>query len=110
LPNVRIAIAHAEAGATTFKTPLSWIFALRTLRARVELPIGVIELAYANGVVTATGLGATPVSVPVVLPSQELADEPQQEIERLVKFGRELGERLVAQKVGDWLRDKLPWR
>src|SRR4051812_15990602 len=37
---VAIRIEHAEAGATVFRTPLSWIFSLQELRARIELPAG----------------------------------------------------------------------
>jgi hypothetical protein len=112
LGKMRLVIEHAEAGPTTLKTPLSWIFQMHVLEATLDLPIGTIKLRYANGMMTAAGsiFGATPVTVPFPLPPVDPADEPQQEIERLVKLGRELAERLVAQKTRDWLRDKLPGR
>jgi hypothetical protein len=112
LGQVRLAIERAEAGATTFRTPLSWIFNLRVLTATLELPIGTIRLTFANGTLAAAGsiFGTTPVRVPLVLPVTDPAEEPRQEIERLVKLGRDVAERLLAQKARDWLRDKLSQR
>jgi hypothetical protein len=109
LGKIRFAIVHAEAGATTFKTPLSWVFQLQTLQATLDLPIGTIKLTYANGIMTAAGsiFGSTPVHVPFPIPPSDPEEEPQKEIARLGKLGRELAERLVAQKARDWLREKL---
>jgi hypothetical protein len=109
LGKVRFVVERAEAGATTFKTPLSWMLQMYLLRATLDLPIGTIKLDYANGFMTAVGsvFGSTPVRIPFVMPVADPDEEPQKEIERLVKAGRELAERLVAQKARDWLRDKL---
>src|SRR5205085_3672618 len=48
----QLTLAHVEAGTTTFKTPLSWIFNLAELRAQVVLPVpfGTIDIAYRYGV------------------------------------------------------------
>lgn len=106
LGRVRLVIDHAEAGPTTFKTPLSWLFQLETLRATLELPFGVIKLAYDNGRLTAAGglFGRTPVSITVKLPSADALEEPAAEVKRLVKLGRELAEQLVDQKARAWLQ------
>jgi hypothetical protein len=111
LGSVAIAIAHAEAGDTTFKTPLSWVFALRELRATLELPAGLtLQLSYDHGELRASGslFGATPVVLPIALPVADLADDAHAETARLVAFGKDLAERLVARKAADWLESKLP--
>jgi hypothetical protein len=113
LPNlggVVIAIDHAEASETIFKTPLSWLFALRTLRATIELPAGItLELRYELGQLRVAGsiFGSTPVALPVALPLADLADDPRAEMAKLVEFGKDVAERLVARKAEDWLRSKL---
>lgn len=110
LGRVAIDIAHAEAGDTTFKTPLSWLFALRELRAAIELPAGItLELTYERGELRAAGsvLGATPVAVPVALPVADPADDAPAQIARLVAFGKEVAERLVVQRALDWMHAKL---
>ncbi len=106
LGKVRLVIEHAEAGPTSFKTPLSWLFSLESFRATLELPIGTMKLAYANGLLTAQGsvFGKRAVVLPVRLPAADAAEDPAAEIKRLVKLGRELAEQLVAQKTRDWLR------
>ena len=113
LGKVAIAIAHAEAGETTFKTPLSWLFALRALRATIELPAGVqLQLSYDHGELRAAGaiFGATPVVLPIAIPVAEAADDARAEIARLVAFGKDVAEGLVARKAADWLESKLPGR
>ncbi|HET7500200.1 MAG TPA: hypothetical protein VFK02_04330 [Kofleriaceae bacterium] len=110
LGRIAIAIDHAEAGATTFKTPLSWIFALRTLRATLELPAGItLQLAYDDGQLQVSGsmFGAAPVALPIALPVAELADDPAAELARLIAFGKDLAERLVARRAEDWLKSQL---
>jgi hypothetical protein len=109
LGHVSLTIERATAGPTTFKTPLSWIFHLRTLHATLELPIGKIELDYANGMLTARGsvFGSQPVTVPFVIPVADLAEDPATEMTRLVKVGKDLAERLVEQKARDWFRSRL---
>jgi hypothetical protein len=107
---VQITIEHAEAGPTTFKTPLSWLFSLRTLRATIELPAGItVKLGYDNGRFAATGtlFGPTPVTLPISLPPADPADDAQAEVKKLVRLGRELAERLVEQRAQDWLKSKL---
>ena len=82
LGRVAITIEHAEAGATVFKTPLSWLFALGALRAAIELPAGItLELTYDHGeLVVAGGLfGAAPIALPVALPVADLADDPRRD-------------------------------
>ena len=108
---VAIDIAHAEAGDTRFKTPLSWLFALRELRATIELPAGIIlQLAYDRGELRAAGslLGATPVVVPIALPVADPAADAHAEIARLVAFGKDVAERVVERRAVDWLESKLP--
>jgi hypothetical protein len=111
LPNIgriEIHIDHAEAGATTFKTPLSWLFALETLRARIDLPAHVtVELAYDGGTLSAMGtlFGSTPVSIPLALP--EPRGDAHDEVRDLVSLGSDAATRLVAKRAEDWLRTKL---
>ena len=110
LGEIRIAIEHAEAGPTTFKTPLSWLYALEQLRARFELPAGItLRLTFDRGKLTAVGsvFGSTPVELPLALPKLDDADDAQAEIKKLVAFGKDLAEKLVAQKAEDLLK-KLP--
>jgi hypothetical protein len=110
LGRVVIAIEHAEAGETTFKTPLSFLFALRALRATIELPAGItLELRYERGQLRVAGgiFGATPIALPIVLPVADLADDPHAEIAKLVDFGKDVAERLVTRTAEDWLKSKL---
>jgi len=110
LGRVVIAIEHAEAGETIFKTPLSWLFAVRALRATIELPAGItLRLTYEDGQLRVAGgiFGATPVALPVTLPIADLADDPRAEIAKLIDFGKDVAERLVTRKIEDWLPSKL---
>jgi hypothetical protein len=110
LGRVAITIEHAEAGETVFRTPLSWIFALETLRARIDLPANItLRLGYADGKLSAAGtlFGSAPVEVPFELPVAAMAADAQGEIELLVKAGEDVAERLVAKRAEDWLRAKL---
>jgi hypothetical protein len=108
LPNIgriEIRIDHAEAGATVFKTPLSWLFSLETLRARILLPAHVtVELAYDNGVLSAMGtlLGSTPVEIPLVLPLPH--GDAHDEVHDLVTLATDAATRLVARRAENWLR------
>jgi hypothetical protein len=111
LGQVTIAIDHAEAGDTTFKTPLSFLFALRALRATVALPAGItLQLSYELGQLRIAGaiFGAVPIALPVTLPVADLTDDPEAEITKLVTLGKDLAERLVARRAEDWLKSKLP--
>jgi len=111
LGQVVIEIEHARAGPTTFKTPLSFLFALEELRAVVELPAGItLRLAYQGGRLAASGslFGAKPIELPITLPVIDSADDAQAEIAKLVAFGRDLAQRLVTQRAEDWLKQRLP--
>lgn len=110
LGRVTITIEHAEAGDTIFKTPVSWLLALRALRASIELPAGItLHLRYEHGELQVAGslFGAAPVALPIALPVADLAEDPAAELARLVAFGKDLAERLVTRKAEDWLRSKL---
>ncbi|HSR98278.1 MAG TPA: hypothetical protein VLM79_14565 [Kofleriaceae bacterium] len=112
LGRIAIAIERAEAGPTVLKTPLSWIFSLRELRATLELPGGVtLRLVYEGGQLQVSGgmFGVTPVALPVALPVADIADDAGAEIAKLIAFGKDLAQRLVLGKAEDWLRSKLPW-
>lgn len=111
LGSVHIVLEHVEAGPTKFKTPLSFVFALEAMRAKIDLPAGItLRLSYADGKLTAAGtiFGSTPVEVPIALPTLESTDDAQAEMRKLVAFGKDLAEKLVAQKAEDWLLKKLP--
>ena len=113
LPNlgkISIQIEHADAGPTLFRTPLSWIFSLDTLLARVDMPAGItLHLEYKAGVLSAAGslFGSTPVMLPVALPLASVAADAHEEVEALVKLGESLAEQLVAKRAEDWLKSKL---
>lgn len=111
LGRVQIKIERAVAGPTTFRTPLSWIYALEELRASLDLPAGlVVHLRYRAGVMSAAGsiFGSEPVEIPVSLPVRSVSDDAQTELKALVDFGRGIAERLVARRAKEWIRSKLP--
>ena len=110
LGRISITIDHAEAGATTFKTPLSWLFSLRALRATIELPAGLsLELSYDAGVLQASGaiFGAAPVVLPIALPVADPGDDARAEVGRLVALGKDVATQIVMQRAQDWLNAKL---
>ena len=110
LGRVELRLEDVEAGPTTFKTPMSWMFAMTALRARLELPAGItIVLSYRAGVLTASGglFGATPVELPFTLPAADAADDARAEIGELVAAWRDVAKALVARRAQDWLRTKL---
>ena len=111
LGRVAIHIDHAEAGDTIFKTPLSFLFTLRSLHATITLPAGGnLDIAYDAGTLHLTGalFGTSPLELPLTLPDTDPTDDASAEVGKLVGFGRALGERLVAQRAADWLKSKLP--
>lgn len=111
LGRIAIHIDHAEAGDTVFKTPLSFLFALRGLHATIDLPTGsTLDITYEAGELRLAGslIGADPIAVPVALPAADAGDDASAEIAKLVAFGRVLGERVVARRAADWFKSKLP--
>ena len=103
---VEIQIHHASAGATTFKTPLSFLFALETLRATLRLPAGiVVEIGFDHGMLTVAGglFGATPVALPVQLPVADLADDPAAELKKLVEFAKAAVTKAIEQRASEVL-------
>jgi hypothetical protein len=112
LGKIEIRVDYVEAGPTTFKTPLSWIFSMRELRATLDLPADiVVKLAYKNGAFTAQGsiFGSAPVSLPVSLPTIDNADDAKAEIAKLVTFAKDLAEDLLETRAKNWLKSKLPF-
>lgn len=110
LGRIEIAIEHARSGATVLRTPLSWLFSLRELRARFELPAGItVRIGYRDGIMTASGslFGSQPVELPVEIPVADTAKDAHDEMQLLVKLGRQIAERLVAKRAEDWLKSKL---
>jgi hypothetical protein len=110
LGRIEIAIEHAEAGDTLFRTPLSWLLSLEELRARIELPASVtVHLAYKDGVLSAAGsvFGSTPVELPFALPVASAAHDAHEEIALLVTAGKDIAERIVAKRATDWIEQKL---
>lgn len=109
---ITLHIESAAAGPTTFKSPLSWLFALETLAMTIELPASVkIHLTYAGGILSASGslFGSTPVSLPVTLPVADAGADAKAELEALVAWAKRLATDLVAQRASDWLDSKLPF-
>lgn len=99
LPDVTVHLERAVCGATTLRTPMSWLFALRELDATVALPGGATaRLEYADGVIRLSGtlIGDEPIELPFVIPVLE----PSREIEQLAEMGvalaKELGRQLLA--------------
>lgn len=108
LGRVAIHIDHAEAGPTVFKTPLSWLFAMTTLHARLELPANVtLAVVYERGELSVTGtlFGDRPVTISAPLP--EPKGDGRAEIRQLGDMGVELAEKLVVRRANDWIRSKL---
>lgn len=110
LGRITLTIDRATAGPTVFKTPLSWLFQLETLEATLELPFGTIRIAYDRRMLRAGGavFGQTPVALRFAMPASNPLDDPQAELQRLVKIGKIVAEQLVEQKARDWLRGRLP--
>ncbi len=107
LGRIAITVEHAEASDTVFKTPLSWIFALQSLRAKVELPGGVdVKLRYEHGKLTLGGalFGSHDVEMPLEIPVADLADDPKGELVKLGKLGKDLAERAIEQRAKDFLK------
>jgi hypothetical protein len=107
---IHVAIDHAEAGDTVLRTPLSWVFALERLTARIELPADIsLRVSYADGVLAVAGalLGSDPVELAVHLPSAAEAGDAKAELALLVEIGEQIAARVVARRASDWLRAAL---
>ena len=110
LGKVTIAIEHADSAATVMRTPLSWLFSLRELTARFDLPAGIsVRVTYRDGMLTASGslFGSGAIELPVQLPVGDTARDAHDEMQLLIKLGKQIAERLVAKRAEDWLRSKL---
>ncbi len=111
LGKIEIKIDYVEAGPTVFKTPMSWIFSMKELRATLDVPGDiVIKLHYKNGMLSASGgvFGSTPVDLPFAIPVTAEGDDAQVEIKKLLELGKQLAEDLVERRAKDWLKSKLP--
>ena len=111
LGGITIDIEHAESTDTVFVTPLSWLFTLDTLTAKIDLPAGVsLHLTYGHGKLGAAGamFGAMPVELPLQLPVLAAARTAHDEIVALVGMVEDLAEQLVLKRAEDWVRSKLP--
>lgn len=110
LGRIAVAIEHGEAGATVFRTPLSWLFAVEQLTARFDLPAGIAVRLEVHGhklSVATPLLGAAPVELALDLPAASSAHDAREEIELLVKTGEDIAGRLVAKRAQDWLESTL---
>lgn len=106
LARVEVTVDRARAGHTVLRTPLSWLFALEELSARIALPAGVtVRLDYADGVLRLSGglFGETPLELPFEIPVLE----PARELEQLAEMGQRLARALAAEGAERWLRDRL---
>jgi hypothetical protein len=100
-----LTIERAIAGRTTLRTPLSWIFSLRELRATVDLPAGATAtLHYKDGTLRIAGsmFGSEPLELPFAIPVLE----PARELEQLAEMGRALASELAAELGARFLEDK----
>jgi hypothetical protein len=98
---VEVRVEHADAGDTQFRTPLSWLFSLRELHARLELPAQVVvDLRYADGRFSADGslLGSDPIEVDVTLPPAGTLEDGRAEMRALVQVGTDVATKLVEQR------------
>ena len=99
---LEVHLERATAGPTVLRTALSWVFSLRSLVARVDLPGGVtIRLAYDHGRLRAQGgmFGSTPVEVPFAIPVLD----PAHEMEQLAALGIELVQKMTMRQAEEWL-------
>ena len=107
---IEIAIDHAVAGRTVMRTPLSWLFALEELQAHIALPANItLLLDYRAGMLTVAGsiFGSQPITLPVQIPAASAAQDAHEEMRLLLEVGKDIAERVVAQRATDWLRKKL---
>jgi hypothetical protein len=108
LAHVRLVIERFRAGRTTFRTPLSWVFALEELDARVELTgdhrlRAALRATGKLSAVRAASSAITPVDIEVDLPRDPGPDEPA----RLRALAFELAKRLAIERGKRWLTRRL---
>ena len=106
LARMVITIERARSHSTTLRTGLSWLFTLEELVARVDLPAGMtVRITYKDRALSASGgfFGATPVTIPFVLPPLDDRSESVQ----LVALGKELGKQLAIERARRWLGKHL---
>jgi hypothetical protein len=97
LGKLELTIQHARAGPTVLRTPLSWVFSLRELVARVDVEGGVsVRVEYRGGVLRASGgvLGSTWVDVPFAIPVLD----PAREMEQLAALGVDLAAKMTLRQ------------
>ncbi|MBP9207862.1 MAG: hypothetical protein KBG28_28110 [Kofleriaceae bacterium] len=106
LGRVEVAIERVEAGPTVLYSALSWVFSLRSLRARITVAAGVtLVLEVDRGKLRVSGglIGATPVEVPLVLPRLD----PKREMTQLVGVIKDLVTQLAIDRAGGWLKQQV---
>lgn len=105
IAKLEVTIERAVAGPTTLRTPMSWLFALRELSARVELPGGMTaRIEYRAGKLRLSGsmFGATPIELPFDIPVLE----PARELEQLAAMGKALVAELTEAGIERWLNER----
>jgi len=110
LPNlgqVDIAIDHARTGPFTLRSGVSWVFALRELDARAELPGGVSgSVGYRNRRLRVGGgvFGSAGLEVDFELPEP---DPHQLEVAQLEELAKRLARALIGGAARDWIERKV---
>jgi hypothetical protein len=101
LGRVEVTVTEARAGASTFRTPLSWVLSLESLTARVTLPFGTAEVRYLHNTLVVSGslFPSQPIVMPLVLPAAQPDDDGQAELQRLVAWGTPIVARIVKEYV-----------
>jgi len=108
LGKLEITIEHAESGPTIMRSPMSWVFSLRELRAKAVLGDVTLQLTFSRGVLTVAGsLFAAPVVVPVTLPDASNAQDAADETALLAQFGKDVVQQVITQRAADWLKAKM---
>lgn len=105
LASLEVTIDRAVAGATTLRTPVSWLFALRELTAQITLPGNLTaRLDYRDGKLRLSGgmFGETPLELPFEIPVLE----PARELEQLAAMGKALIAELTEAGAERWLKDR----
>ena len=105
---VEVKLEFVEAGPSVFKTPLSWIFELRALRAVVTSPLGVVDVTYANGLLVASGgVFTKPLVMAVPLPERNDDDDNKAELARITGWGKSLAKRALKENLKSLMRQPL---